>query len=97
MSGTRSSRYRPSRRGGMTMTSTSSMFSDPQLESLLGGLATNEAENLIRTSALIQHISYRDRQLVIYNKVFFQCLLRNNRKFSSFEWRVQMLLPKVLT
>ena len=36
------------------------MFSDPQLESLLAGLATNEAETLIRTSALIQHISYRD-------------------------------------
>ena len=44
----------------MTLNSSSSMFSDPQLESLLAGLATNEAETLIRTSALIQHISYRD-------------------------------------
>ena len=38
------------------------MFSIHQLESLLSGLATNEAESLIRTSSLIQHISYRDGQ-----------------------------------
>ena len=44
------------------MNSNSSMFSIHQLESLLSGLATSEAESLIRTSSLIQHISYRDGQ-----------------------------------
>ncbi|CAG5098873.1 Oidioi.mRNA.OKI2018_I69.XSR.g16050.t1.cds [Oikopleura dioica] len=41
-------------------TMTSSTFSEPQLESLLAGLNSSEAESLTRTSALIQHISFRD-------------------------------------
>ena len=72
----------------MTLNSSSSMFSDPQLESLLAGLATNEAETLIRTSALIQHISYRDGfgfKFVYFTKIMHiltvaPCFQLQNRK-----------------
>ena len=46
--------HRLSNRVRRQATMTSSTFSEPQLESLLAGLNSSEAESLTRTAALIQ-------------------------------------------
>ena len=53
-------------RRNTTINSNSSMFSNPQLENLLSGLTSNEAETLTRTAALIQHITFRDQRQGLY-------------------------------